>query len=155
MTQDTDIALKFQFIGNRVDRFILETKRVDTRNQKRTVSYEFDYQIVEQKESEGKRIGILLFTVRARAKAGENVIVRLDLAMEGAFVGSAKELSVEQFTDLLESNGLTMISLISRAFILSATSQSGINPPVKLPIINVIALRDKKKAGKKKGKSLN
>jgi len=40
-------------------------------------------------------------------------------------------------------------SQLCRAYILSVSARSGINPPIKLPMINVFSLRDKK------GRSVN
>lgn len=51
---------------------------------------------------------------------------------------------------MLELNGVVTLSQLARAYVLSVTSLSGINPPVKLPMINVLALRDKKKNKEKK-----
>ncbi|NLU48387.1 MAG: preprotein translocase subunit SecB, partial [Syntrophomonadaceae bacterium] len=64
--------------------------------------------------------------------------------MEGAFAGNAEKLGHQRFTDMLEMNGLITLLHISRAYLLSVTAQSGINPPVKLPMVNVIKLREKK-----------
>jgi hypothetical protein len=46
---------------------------------------------------------------------------------------------------MLELNGLTTLSQLSRAYILSVTALSGITPPVKLPMINIFKLRQQKK----------
>lgn len=69
--------------------------------------------------------------------------------MDGLFLGNPKRLSKENFMDMLELNGVVTLSQLARAYVLSVTSLSGINPPVKLPMINVVALREKKKSKEK------
>ena len=64
--------------------------------------------------------------------------------MEGAFACVTQADNMNKFEEMLEINGLVTLSQISRAYILSATSQAGI-PPVKMPMINVIKLREKKR----------
>lgn len=46
---------------------------------------------------------------------------------------------------MLELNGLTTLSQLSRAYILTVTSLSVINPPVKLPMVNIFKLMQQKK----------
>ena len=53
---------------------------------------------------------------------------------------------MEHFRQMLELNGVVTLSQISRSFILSVTSQSGINPPVRIPMVNVLALKEKKQS---------
>lgn len=69
--------------------------------------------------------------------------------MDGLFLGNPKRLYKENFMDMLELNGVVTLSQLARAYVLSVTSLSGINPPVKLPMINVVALREKKKSKEK------
>ena len=83
--------------------------------------------------------------VKGKAKAGKSLLFSISLAMEGAFVGNPELLSIDKFKDMLELNGVITLSQISRSFLISVTSQSGINPPVRLPMINVFALREQKR----------
>ncbi|WP_231968927.1 hypothetical protein [Thermoanaerobacterium sp. RBIITD] len=46
---------------------------------------------------------------------------------------------------MIELNGLTTLSQLSRTYILTVTSLSGINPPVKLPMVNIFKLIQQKK----------
>ena len=71
--------------------------------------------------------------------------IKIDLTMEGAFIGNIQKLKKEDFANMLELNGLTTLSQLSRAYILSVTALSGITPPVKLPMINIFKLRQQKK----------
>lgn len=73
------------------------------------------------------------------------MFLKIDLTMEGAFIGNIQKLKKEEFINMLELNGLTALSQLSRAYILSVTALSGITPPVKLPMINVFKLIQQKK----------
>jgi hypothetical protein len=68
----------------------------------------------------------------------------VELEMEGLFTGDAEKMPQENFMNMLEMNGLITLLHLSRAYLLSVTSQSGIQPPVKIPMINVLKLREEK-----------
>jgi preprotein translocase subunit SecB len=99
---------------------------------------------MELVEEDNRFLGIIQLIVQVKAKIKNKVLFKIDLKMEGAFAGNAEKLGHQRFTDMLEMNGLITLLHISRAYLLSVTAQSGINPPVKLPMVNVIKLREKK-----------
>lgn len=142
MIADKEIESPFQFIGNRVNRFNLETKMVDTKGMKISINFDMDYKIKECVEGGEKYFGIIEFLANGKAKAGKNILFKFELAMEGAFAGNPDTLSYPQFQEMLEMNGLITLSHISRSYLISVTSQSGINPPIKLPMININVLRE-------------
>jgi len=135
----------FQFIANRVSNFALETKDVDQKGEKVKVNYDIDYNIVEVKEDEKLFVGKLEYIVVIKAKAKNKILFNIKLNMEGIFAGIKNKLSQEDFKNMMELNGIATLSHLSRAYIISATSLAGINPPVKLPMINVHILREMKK----------
>ncbi|NLC69671.1 MAG: preprotein translocase subunit SecB [Clostridiaceae bacterium] len=139
------VKADFQFIGNRVRDLEIHTKMIDTIGKKVSTSFEFDYNIIELCEEKGHLFGVIEFLVKGKAKAGKSLLFSISLAMEGAFVGNPELLSIDKFKDMLELNGVITLSQISRSFLISVTSQSGINPPVRLPMINVFALREQKR----------
>ena len=141
--KDKEIIADFQFLGNRVDKFVLDTKLVEEKGPS-NVSFDFDYEVMELVEEDNRFLGIIQLIVQVKAKIKNKVLFKIDLKMEGAFAGNAEKLGHQRFTDMLEMNGLITLLHISRAYLLSVTAQSGINPPVKLPMVNVIKLREKK-----------
>lgn len=42
---------------------------------------------------------------------------------------------------MLELNGVVALSQLTRSYVLSATALAGINPPVRLPMINIYQLK--------------
>lgn len=145
MINGKEVLADFQFIGNRVSSFLLDTKLVETKGQKVSPEFQFDYNILQCVAENEKYIGVVEFITHAKAKVGRNTLFKIDLTMEGAFVGNPNFFTIEHFKEMLEKNGIVTLSQISRSFLLSVTSQSGINPPVRMPMINVMALNEKKK----------
>jgi len=141
--KDKDIMADFQFLGHRVSKLVLDTRLVEEKGPS-NVSFDFDYEVMDLLEEDNRFLGIIQLIVQVKAKIKNKVLFKIDLRMEGAFVGNAEKLSHQKFTDMLEMNGLITLLHISRAYLLSVTAQSGINPPVKLPMINVLKLREKK-----------
>jgi preprotein translocase subunit SecB len=146
MIKGNTIAADFQFIGNRVSHFNLETNILNTNDQKVIPEFQYDYNVITIDESKESHFGIIELLIRGKAKVGKSNLFKFDLTMEGAFLGGINSLSKDKFSEMLELNGLVTLSQISRSFLLSVTSQSGINPPVRLPMINVVSLIEKKKS---------
>jgi preprotein translocase subunit SecB len=138
-----EITADFQFIGNRVSSFKLDTRLINNRGQKPEIKFDFDYN-VKIIEANDKLIGVIEFIVSAKATIKKSIFFKMDLVMEAAFARAAEIETEVPFQDMLEINGLVTLTQISRAYLLSVTSQSGI-PPVKMPMINVIKLREMKK----------
>lgn len=148
MINSKEILADFQFSGNRVSSFSIETKDIKVKGIKANISFDFDYAVKAIEELEDRYIGELEFSVLVRTKIKNATLFKIDLKMDGLFFGNRTKLSKEDFNDMLELNGVVTLSQLSRAYVVSVTSLSGINPPVKLPMINVIALREKKKKEK-------
>ena len=127
----------FQFIANRVSNFALETKDVDQKGEKVKVNYDIDYNILRNVYEDGKYTGLLEFIVRVNAKIMDDSLFNIIMIMEGVFIGNPNKLSEEQFKNMLELNGVATLSQLSRAYIISMSSISGLNPPVKLPMLNI------------------
>ena len=100
--------------------------------------------------TEDRYIGEIEFIVFVKAKIKNSILFKIDLKMRGLFIGNPQKLSEENFNDMLELNGVVTLSQLARAYVMSVTALSGINPPVKLPMINVISLREKKKSRENK-----
>jgi len=148
MIDGKEIMADFQFVGNRVSLFNLKTKMVDIKGKRVSPEFEYDYTITECKKTDEHYFGVVEFIIKGKARAGRVNLFNIDLIMEGAFVGHPDRLTKEKFEHMLEQNGIATLSQISRSFILSVTSQSGIKPPVRLPMVNVIVLNEKKKKEK-------
>lgn len=65
--------------------------------------------------------------------------------MKSGFTAINEKIDINVFKDMIEKNGLVALSQISRSYLISATSLSGISPAIKLPMINVFSLIKKKK----------
>lgn len=145
MISANKVLADFQFVANRVSEFKIETRDIATNEAKVHVTYDFDYNIKEINEFDDKYIGYIEFITVIKAKVKNSILFKINLTMEGVFVGNTQKLKQEDFLDMLELNGLTTLSQLSRAYILTVTSLSGINPPVKLPMVNIFKLMQQKK----------
>ncbi|ABR49271.1 hypothetical protein Amet_3132 [Alkaliphilus metalliredigens QYMF] len=138
------VLADFQLAGNRVSNFSIETKSLDTRSNTVDLNYDIDYNILEIIEDEERYVGLLEFIIIVKAKIKNSILFKINLKMEGIFIGNPKKLTLEHFEDMLELNGIATLSHLSRSYIISVSSLSGLNPPVKLPMINVHKLRELK-----------
>lgn len=150
MISSNQVIADFQFVGNRVCKFEFETKDINASESKAKLSFDFDYNILNIEEHDDRYVGYIEFIVIIKAKIKNLNLFKLNLIMEGAFTGNINKLDEEQFREMLELNGLTTLSQLSRAYILSVTSLSGISPSIKLPMINVIALIKQKNSSDNK-----
>ncbi len=144
------VLADFQLAGNRVSGFSLETKSLDTRSNPVDLNYDIDYNILEISENEEKYVGLLEIAIKVKAKIKNSILFKISLKMEGFFVGNPKKMSMEHFKDMLELNGIATLSHLSRSYLISVSSLSGLNPPVKFPMVNVHKLRELKESKNKK-----
>ena len=139
-----EVIAEFQFLGNRVTKFNFDNRLIKANEQRADIAYEFDYNVKAVQELDNKLLGIIEFMVKIKSMIKKKIFFNIDLVMEGAFACDTQADTADMFQEMLEVNGLVTLSQISRAYILSVTSQSGI-PPVKMPMLNVIKLRERKK----------
>lgn len=147
-----EVLADFQFIKNRVSKFLFEYKTSHTSQKPALINCNIDYNIVDFIEDDDKFVGIINFIVDLKAKAKNLVIFKIHLIMEGTFAGNPKKLNKEQFKNMLELNGVATLSQFTRSYISSVSALSGINPPVNLPMINIQALRKTKLKNEEKHK---
>lgn len=139
-----EISSDFQFLGNRVVEFLIKTD--DAIPSKLHIDTDIDYNINSISEKEDMLVGTLDFLVNIAGNAADgSVSLSIKLVMEGCFIAKKEKIDIETFKELIEKNGLIALSQISRSFLISATSLSGISPAIKLPMINVLSLIKKKK----------
>lgn len=138
------IAAEFQLVKNRVSSFSIESKILDTKGKSVTMSYDIDYNIREIQEDEEAYVGLLELIIKVRAKIKNSILFKVSLNMEGVFQGNSKKLTMDNFEDMLELNGIATLSHLSRSYIMSVSSLSGLHPPVQLPMINIHKLRELK-----------
>lgn len=139
-----EVMADFQFLGNRVSKLVIETKIVDQKG-RAELSHDFDYTIAEISEKDESWFGILQLSIQVKAKIKNKILFKIDLIMEGAFAGNVEKIPKDKFVEMLEMNGLANLLNISRAYLVGVSAQTGINPPVRIPMINLLKLKEKKK----------
>lgn len=145
MISSKEIASNLQFVASRVSNFNLEVKDINIiKGSHANLNFDFDYNILNTEEINEYYKGLIEFIVSVKAKVKNTVLFKLNLNMEGIFIGNKETLNMDEFTKMLKLNGLTTLSQLSRAYLISVTSLSGINPPIKLPLINIFSLINEK-----------
>lgn len=153
MIEANKIVASFQMIASRVVRFELETKEVNNDNEKVNVRNSFDYEVVRIEEHEDHYYGVVQFKTDFVAKIGRKTLFKIFVVYEGKFMGNKNILKQEDFQRMLELNGVVALSQFTRSYVLSVTALAGINPPVRLPMININHLK-KLKEEMERSKSL-
>ncbi|MCL0100564.1 preprotein translocase subunit SecB [Peptococcaceae bacterium] len=140
------IAAPFQFIGSRIARFSIETNNLKIKKNKATVNLDIDldYDILELSEKNDTFFGVISYIVNIKALLQKSILFEIYLNMEGAFRANSNKIDKDQFKDMIELNGVAVLSHLSRSYILTITAMSGINPPIKLPMINIYKLKETK-----------
>jgi preprotein translocase subunit SecB len=136
------IIASFQMIASRVVNFKLETKEeVGKNKEKVNIKNDFDYEVIKLEEHDEAYYGVVQFKSNFVAKKGKSILFKINIVYEGKFVGDKNALKQEDFKKMLELNGVVALSQFTRSYVLSATALAGINPPVRMPMINIHQLR--------------
>ncbi|MGB9680334.1 MAG: hypothetical protein ACPL3A_10195 [Thermoanaerobacteraceae bacterium] len=106
MINSNRILVDFQFIGNMVSDFKIETRDIKTKEQKGQVTYDFDCNIKEVKELEDGYIRYIEFITNIKAKVKNSILFKINLTMEGAFAGNIQKLKQEDFLGMAGSKWL-------------------------------------------------
>lgn len=139
------VLADFQFVANRVSFFSIETKDINTSGNPAKIDTDIDYNILSAEKEENNYVGVIEFIAEIKAKVKKSILLKINLKMEGVFVGNPFVLTDESFKDMLEINGVATLSHLSRSYIMSTATLAGINPPIKLPMVNIHKLKELKK----------
>lgn len=137
------IMADFQFVDNKVIEFNIQNNLLNSKNQTIKIECEMDYEIINCTEVEDGFLGVTDFIVDLNGKIENNEVFQIHLIMRGNFVGSKSKLTVSKFGEMLEVNGTATLSQLSRAYLTSVTSLSGM-PPINLPMVNIYAMKKHK-----------
>lgn len=146
-----EVAADFQILGNRVVKLTIETKIPDKPGGAE-LSFDMDYKSDNVDQNDNQFIGMVQLAIQVRAKIKNKPLFKIDLLMEGVFAGNSGKISREKFIEMMEMNGLITLIHISRAYLTSISAQSGINPPIHLPMVNVVKWREVKRQTAKNNK---
>lgn len=134
------IMADFQFLNNKVIEFSIENSLLNIKDKVIKVNFDMDYDIVSCNEVEDGYLGVVDFIVNSIGKIEESESFKIHLKMRGNFIGFKRNLNMDKFKEMLEVNGAATLSQISRAYITSTTSLSGM-PSINLPMVNIYAMK--------------
>jgi len=86
-------------------------------------------------EDENHLTGKLELEIKFNLKSGRIIFIGFKAKIIGTFV-SPKKIGKDQFIKFLKYSGTPMLIQIVRSFLMSLSSQSGLVPPIVIPIID-------------------
>lgn len=136
----------FRFLAHRISDFSFSLQE-GVKNM--SISLDIDPDLEYKCLDNGCYIGLLTLSVKVRGRSGRKISLKLDASIKGKFEAPAS-MEKNTFESFCMISGTATLIPLLRAAILSFTSQAGMNPPIKIPLINVP--QSLSKAGKKEGK---
>ena len=134
---------QFIFVGSKIKKFTFSNPFINLpANAKYTV--EVDYYMDNVIKNENGHRGIVTINVKMKIRH-KREISSLNLDLEGCFDFADESITEENFEQMLQLNGVTMLYSIARSIIQTITSQSYLDGSVALPMINVVSLYESKK----------
>lgn len=124
----------FQCTNTYVDSFNM-VNDMNYKNKTKIMDMQLDYKINDIESSKTN-----VYFSRAilygdiTGKSDDNEVMKIKISITGEFLG--KNVTEDQFIDLIKLNGLLMLSNMLRSYVLSVTALSGFDPPIRIPLIN-------------------
>ena len=141
----------FQFLGSSIREISLKNNfiTIDDRGQyKRSIDADYDIDNIYQDEEDNSFTGLMTLHVKVKISDAENSMV-IKMSIQGCFA-APQGIGAETFQNMLSLNGCTTLYSVSRATIMSLSSQSLASGNVILPMINIFKLNEKKQKASKK-----
>lgn len=143
------ITADFRFIQNRLVHLDVDNHELYIIEKESKGFFDVDYKITSIDEHDDLLIGIIEMHISCGLKNKDDVEqIKVNLIMEGGF-SADKELGKERFEQMLSINGVSTLYSICRSYIINVTAVSYDGTPMRLPMINVLALNQKKEDERK------
>lgn len=123
---------EFQLIDNYISEFSLKVFNKIPEDNDFPINGSLGFGIVNIDEKE--MIGQIEMQYDIEIKDKDKDVAKIRIIMDALFQGT-KKMDIRTFEDMLKLNGATTLSHLCRAYIHSATAQSGM-PPIIMPLIN-------------------
>jgi preprotein translocase subunit SecB len=107
------------------------------------VEFSFDYEKEQEKPDDYS--GALTLHINATCNDETTQLFYVSLSIQGLFSADKNSMDEATFSQMLEVNGLTVLSQLARTQIMASTGLWGIGPAVIIPMINVHELIKGKK----------
>lgn len=127
------VNAEFRFLAHRISDFSF-TLQEGVRNM--SISLDMDPELEYKRIDNGCHFGLLTLSIKVRGRSGRKIALKLDATIKGRF--EAPEIMEENtFKNFCMISGTATLIPLLRATIMSFTSQAGMNPPIRIPLINV------------------
>lgn len=126
---------------DRIKKLNYEVKE-EISNKKLTSNIDISVTQKFQQREEKEHFGILGLKIKFQLKESKKIVLKLELEIEAGFYGNPK-IKEKDFKELVIKSGIISLLQISRAKIISISSNFGFVSPIYLPMMNVKELIEK------------
>lgn len=136
---------QFQFIGSSISKVNFNNTLIHLPQELKR-SIDVDYHIDNISQDDKATIGLITLIVDMSLKPKKNIKGKtsINLRLQGCFSSDAN-VDTNEFEELLQINGTSLLYSIARSIIQSLTSQAFLNDSVAVPMINLYDLYLEKK----------
>ena len=126
----------FQYVGHKTKKinFYYPEEGID----RDELDFKIDFKVIHVNDEGENYFGIIRFITHLCISD----LCFLEAEIEGAFAGNKDAFDFEVFKKMLRYNGVATLSQISRLQVMNITSNIGMEEPIVVPMINVVALND-------------
>lgn len=137
----------FQFQKSRVIEFEIKDRIVKDYQGRLQINIGIDYDISDVSMANGTyEASLNLFIKLQGLTEKKDSVFTIQLNIQGDFSCGTDQMSKEEFTNMVELNGLSTLMQMSRSYIIAVTSLSGFASPIALPLFNLFdIIKNKKK----------
>jgi len=138
MLKIDDVFADFQYVGHKAKKmsFVYPKEGLDPKK----YDFNIDFEVVHTDEERENYFGVVRFLTCIHV----NDVCFLETEIEGVFVGNKAAYEFKDFVKMLKYNGVATLSQISRLQIMNMTTNVGIDTPIVVPMINVVAMNEQK-----------
>jgi len=137
--------MKMSNIQMRYDRIKKLNYEVEENIKNKKLSPVIDISVTQNfqpKDKEKEHFGTLGLKIKFHLKESKKIVLRLELETEAGFYGNPK-IKEKDFKELVIKSGIISLLQISRAKIISISSNFGFVSPIYIPMMNVKELIEK------------
>lgn len=128
------VKAQFQMLDNYISKFSLDVFRKISPSEEFEINANIGFRIINIEKKETENFGQIELNYNIDMKIAETNVAKISIIINGLFNGDVS-IDIKDFEQMLKINGATTLSHLSRAYINSTTSLSGM-PPIIMPLIN-------------------
>lgn len=128
------VQAQFQMLDNYISKFSLDVFKKINPSEEFEINANIGFRIINIEKKETENFGQIELTYNIDITSKKINIAKISIIINGLFNGDIS-IDIKDFEQMLKINGATTLSHLSRAYINSTTSLSGM-PTITMPLIN-------------------